>query len=717
MPKFREFIYGDGQTYGNPSRVLFNAEPISATALSHSKVQVTWTQPANSAEESYVGFRIVRNQEAFPETEEDGAIIYEFYTRSEELVPVNTIEDNSVTNVLSPLVSGRFVYYRAWILLDAAGEWVRAGDAYTLLPSRHISGTSPDTAYTVLEDGVLTDNNLGSQDLTTTHERFLEYIPRALISKGIGPLDEIEPYVSSVNETDPITDVHGNVNNSLLNTFLYGFSLTFDEMLNFAEFISPELSGKNTEPNILRLQSQQLGLSFDTAGVSKTQKRMVREALYTYRRKGTIAGLQAALESMTGYDVVLTESTNIMLSPQDSTFYQGTGFWVAGPGCTIAANGYNIATPTLEDEANAIDLQWCAKVTPSTTGTSISLGVTAPITRGIPVVAFSTYALSFYARTDFVGASIDVSAYWYDSEGKLLESSVDGWNFVTTDNWDTYLIDSLSAPARAKYLGLSLKFDSSDVHYLDMFQVAKVVGGNVPAYEEARGVNVFLNPSKTNYILDPSFENEGYGYTFTGTADYDIVTVTSGGIYDGPIGARPSLWKLQSELATTETFGFTTSNSVPSGKFYSFSFYAKADSEITGTIGTSVTDFTSVTIGTGWNRYSYTTYLEGNGSNVTLTPTVSLTNDEEDTIIVEFDCVQLEAAYSPTDYFDGSLTLAGGAWGGEIAESVSYFYPAPTSKLLRLTEELEDYLPFNTPYKVDMYMNDGIPVLPPKGIS
>ena len=717
MPKFREFIYGDGQTYGNPSRVLFNAEPISATALSHSKVQVTWTQPANSAEESYVGFRIVRNQEAFPETEEDGAIIYEFYTRSEELVPVNTIEDNSVTNVLSPLVSGRFVYYRAWILLDAAGEWVRAGDAYTLLPSRHISGTSPDTAYTVLEDGVLTDNNLGSQDLTTTHERFLEYIPRALISKGIGPLDEIEPYVSSVNETDPITDVHGNVNNSLLNTFLYGFSLTFDEMLNFAEFISPELSGKNTEPNILRLQSQQLGLSFDTAGVSKTQKRMVREALYTYRRKGTIAGLQSAVESMTGYDAVLTESTNIMLSPQDSTFYQGTGFWVTGPGCTLVANGYNIATPTLEDEPNAIDLQWCGKVTPATTDTSISLGVTAPITRGIPVSEGAQYAISFYARTNVVGAGVDVSVYWYDSDGKLLSSSIDGWSFSTTDNWDVYLIDELAAPANSKYLGISLKFDSSDVYYLDMFRVAKMINTSVPPYEEARGVNVFLNPSKTNYILDPSFENDGYGYTFTGTSDHTIVAVTSGGVYDGPIGARPSLWKLQAELETTETFEFNTSNAVPSGKFYSFSFYAKADSEITGTIGTSVTDFTSVTIGTGWNRYSYTTYLEGNGSNVTLTPTVSLTNDEEDTIIVEFDCVQLEAAYSPTDYFDGSLTLAGGAWGGEIAESVSYFYPAPTSKLLRLTEELEDYLPFNTPYKVDMYMNDGIPVLPPKGIS
>jgi hypothetical protein len=427
VPKYRDLIYGDGHTYGFSSRVLWSAEPVKATALSHSKIEVTWSKPTASAGEAYVGFRIVRNQEAFPETEEDGTVLYEFYSRSGETMPLSAFtdgEDTPAATFPAPLVSGRFAYYRAWILLDASGEWVRAGDAYTLLPSPHLSGTSADTAYTVNEDGSLTDNNLGSQPLTTTHDRFLNHIPRALLSKGVGPLDEIEEYVSSANVVDPISDVHGNVNNSLLNTFLAGFSLTLDEMLNFAEFISPELSGKNTEPNILELQSHQLNLSFDTSGITRTQKRLVREALYTYRRKGTLNGLQTVVESLTGYDAVLRESHNLMLSPQDSTFYKGTGFWVAGPNCTLTANGFTITTPTIDDEPEAIDFDWCGKVTTAAANTSISLGTTAPITRGIPVTAGTSYRISFYAyATASSGAGIIPTVYWYDANGTLLAAN------------------------------------------------------------------------------------------------------------------------------------------------------------------------------------------------------------------------------------------------------------------------------------------------------
>lgn len=729
MPKYRDFIYGDGHVYGNASRVLFNAEPLTATALSHSKIQVTWTKPSNSNTTSYIGFRLVRNQDAFPETEEDGTILYEFYSRTGATMPISMFvdgEDVPAAATPAPLVPGRFSYYRAWILLDSEGEWVRAGDVFTLLPSRHLSGTSQDSSQIYNDNGEMVDYNLGSQTLTTTHDRFLEFFPRALISKGRGPLDEVEPYISPDNPSQPISDPHGSTDNSLLNTFLAGFSLTMDEMLDFAEAISPELSGKNTSPEILSLQSQQLGLAFDTAGMSKSQKRLVREALYIYRRKGTLAGLQALVEAITGYDAAISVSRNIMLSPQDSTFFEGTGFWTTSSTCTLEALGYTITSPTSEDEPQAIEFDWVGKVTPEDTDAYISLGTSAPITRGIPVTPGVSYNISTYVYSSASsGAGIVPTVYWYDIKGKLLSTNANGSGplapygtpLTVTGDWSRVFFMDQLAPVNAAYMGLSWRFTTADVYYLDMMQVAEIVPGVMyEDYQEARGVEVFLNAPKTNLILDPSFSNSAHGYTFTGNASHSIVAVSSGGVYDGPIGARPSLWKLAVSMANTKTFGFTTSNSAVNGKFYSFSLYAKASAPLPATISLGLTDSATITIGTEWERYSFTSFIEGDGSAVTLTPTFATHNTSGSTITLNIDCVQLEAEYYPTDYFDGSLTLSGGAWEGTAGASVSHMYPARSNKLTRLANEIENFLPINTPYRVDMVMNDGA-ILPPKGIS
>lgn len=728
MSKYQEIIYGSGLVYGEASKLAFSAEPVTAVADSHSTILVTWVKPANSAEASYTGFRIVRNQDAFPETEEDGVILYEFFTTTNGLIDSDSFKDgedeiDGVSN--APLVSGRFSYYRAWILLASNGEWVRAGDAYTLLPDPHYSGTGPDTVISQwsTEFDEISDVTIGNQRLTTTHDRLMDLIPRVYLSANQGPLDAIREY-------DPNVDDAGPTDNVLLNQFLKGFSLTADEVLTYAELIAPDITGRNTDPNILKLQSHQLNLSYDTAGISRTQKKMVREAMYTYRRKGTLAGLQTAVESLTGYDVVLTESKNLMLSPQDSTFYKGLGFWNAGTGCTVGTTYAVFATPDVTNSPLGIDFEYSANVKVTTVGASISNGYVSPITRGIPVTAGQSYTLSFWVNFDADSGASDAlataSIRWFDRKGNLLSTNTDA---TVTDATGAWVRQSMTqaAPTNAVYAGIQVSFNLvSNNWYVDMFQFEK--NSSATAYEEARGINVQLNPKKVNYILDPSFEGDLSTWTIQGAAS-SAVSIISGGVYNGPVGARSSLKKLKVDTNST---GFSVQTVLDpldpvagmatalGERFYTLSFYAKSSVNYNAHVSLQTGDDTpiqkNIQLTTAWQRFYVTSYATDSGA-IALWSTIWGSGPSGKS--VEIDCVQLEESYYPTDYFDGNLTTSGGAWFGgstNANQAYSVMYPGINTKLTRLINEIEKYLPINTPYRVSYTRNEGA-MTPPKGIS
>lgn len=720
MPKYQEIIYGSGLVYGEAAKLAFNAEPLTAVALSHSTIQVTWEKPINTTEASYKGFRIVRNQDAFPETEEDGVVLYEFFTTTNEVIDRKAFIDgeDEVSGISkAPLVSGRFAYYRAWILLSENGEWVRAGDIYTLLPDPHYSGTGPDTVASQWSTDFdeIHDVTLGNQRLTTTHTRLMDLIPRVYLSANQGPLDAIREYDSNVDDA-------GATDNVLLNQFLKGFSLTADEMLNYAEFIAPDITGRNTDPNILKLQSHQLNLSFDTAGASRTQKKMVREALYTYRRKGTLAGLQTAIESLTGYDVVLSESKNLMLSPQDSTFYKGLGFWNAGTGCTLEATHAVQATPDLEDAPLGIDFEYSANVKVATIGASIYNGYVSPVTRGIPVVAGSSYTFSFWANMTTGSGSSEAlataSVRWFDRKGLLLSTSTDSDPSNARASWVRQSVTA-TAPENAVYAGVSVSFNLVNNNwYVDMVQFEQ--SSSSSSYEEARGVNVVLSPKKANYILDPSFEGDLSSWTFdNGTVE--ATSLITGGVYTGPVGARSGLKKA---VFVSENSGecviSTEATGLLGGRFYTFSVYAKSDEPVTATISVLDSDSRSteqeVEITSNWQRFYVTHYFLEESVSATTSIEAIITGTFEGGTI-ELDCAQLEESYYPTDYFDGNLTNSGGAWVGAANESQSVIYSGIATKLTRLTNEIEKYLPLNTPYRVDYTRNDSSVLTPPRGIS
>jgi hypothetical protein len=255
-----------------------------------------------------------------------------------------------------------------------------------------------------------------------------------------------------------------------------------------------------------------------------------------------------------------------------------------------------------------------------------------------------------------------------------------------------------------------------------MFQFER--NSSATAYEEARGINVQLNPKKVNYILDPSFEfepAESSPWTFdNGTAS--TTSLISGGVYDGPVGARSGLKKavFVSESSGECTISTETTGQI-GGRFYTFSIYAKSDEDVTATITLLDSDERStekeVAITSDWQRFYVTHYFLDEGPSVGPAIEAIITGTFAGATI-ELDCAQLEESYYPTDYFDGSLTNVGGAWFNGVAANYaqSAMYPGINTKLTRLTNEIEKYLPLNTPYRVNYTRNSGA-MTPPKGIS
>jgi hypothetical protein len=711
LAKFSELIYGSGVTYGEPSRIAFSAEPLSSVAIGYNKVQVTWSKPANTSVASYVGFRLVRNQNAYPETEEDGAILYDFYTATNQTIDLATFIDgeDSIAKNASELVGGRYAFYRAWILLDPTGAWVRAGDTYTLVPGNHATATTNATVATVVENGEIRDTTIGVQELATTHDRFMSFIPRVFTSAKQGPLDVSQDY-------DPVIDASGKTDNSLLSTFLSGFSLTLDEFLTHADLILPEQTGKNTDPGILDLQSQQLGLTSDITGISKTQKQLVREALYIYRRKGTTSGLQTYVESLSGYDATIGVSKNLMLSSQDSTFNEGLGFWIANTGATMAVAQDRTPPST---EPLAIDLSYTARVNVTTSLASITNGAANPTTRGIPVVAGTEYTLSVYGSTtgthSGVTASIKPEITWYDRKGMRIGNPIAANSATTVDSW-TKVSFTATAPTHALYASIAFTFTGPCGYAIDMVQFAD---SSATAFEEARAVNIFLNAEKTNHVVNPSFEYNDSGSALTGwtkdVASFSRPTLGFGNSYNGPEG-RVGLKKLRivgkSSSTTFLSTQMPTANTPE--QFYTFSIYGQlvsTNSSDTKTFnlqlsrGSSNVVTVPVTLTTSWQRFEVTLYSDLATFNNTALTASFIGNLNGAT--VEFDGAQCEMSRNASDYFDGSLVFSGAAWAGTPMNSISYIYPNLANRSLRLSQEIKGFLPLNTPYRVSWHSNAG----------
>ena len=460
MAKYNDFQYGAGKTYGEISSSKNVVAPFLAYAQDYGRVVLTWKSPQTESGITISNFKIVRNQFAYPETQDDGIVIFNSTVEPSGSIWVDTTQ----------LAAGRFAFYAIWLNLSDS-SWVLAGVTSTLVPSKHSSRIYPRFTDE--------DNQQVSSDilLQTTHQRFLSYLPRVFTASG-GLLD-------SPDES------------STLSLFLQGFSFTVDEFLTYGQLVLPGLSGKYTNAGILKLQGDQLGVPRDPQGLTKTQKYLVRDAVYIYSKKGTLVGLTRFISALTNYTPTVTVSTNQMLSLQNSTFYGGIGFWkvTGGTASLVAVNTGDV--PTVGSSDLVTDATWIAKLDcTSVTGyQTITLGLDSPISQGIPVTAGTSYTFSYYLKSNSSSGTIfGQSIVWFDQHGKRVYDSVTQTGQSASTSWAKKSYTK-TAPTGAVFATLGLTFNQGYIYYLDRVQFAVSTESN---YSEARAVKINL-PSSTYF--------------------------------------------------------------------------------------------------------------------------------------------------------------------------------------------------------------------------
>ena len=639
MAKYGVNYYGASK-YGAFTKLAYSVDPMSTLVLDFSRVLVSWQSPRGT----FSQVRLVRNQTGFPETAEDGIIIFDEYA-TEGTVSRSSIIDGEDNPEDVAFIQGRQVYYR-FFLFTSEKVWRVAGSIATIVPSNH-----------------------------AINEKFIRTLPRVFTSKEQSPLGELDT-------------------TSALYSFSSGLTFTGEILYTLLDLLRPQYSGNESPFELLPIETSNVGLTPEPALPTRNQKRLIREALYMYSHKGTKAGLETYVESLTGFAPTITVSPNTLLTVEDSTFYNSVGNWQTS-GCTIETS--TALVPATNDYT--IDTVYSGKVT--AIGSSyITLGADAPITKGIPVVENSDYTFSYKVKSPGSSGNTQMTVVWYDGKGISLGSDFVMASVSANNTWKTSW-ENTTSPAGAVYASLKITFSASGVYYVDQVYAEKGLNTDDTTYQEARAIDIFINPTKTNELYNPSFEvNATDGWTLSGTASIAQDVDIPSNVYSGTSSAK-----------ITATGPWTlTSNNVPlsSKPYYTFSIYLKNSDDVTvsfigkDSLGnpTGHLDTHTFSSQADWTRISFTDLVNAEEAEV-VSYDIELSGD---TGTYYLDCAIFEAGQAPSDYFDGSLPSDFGAvWEGTADNSPSHLYYNKPNKIPRLGKTINDWIPPNTFWRLVSY--------------
>ena len=675
MGVYNTFSYGldSDVKYGRASALQFSVEPFTAVATGTNSVSVTWASPGGD----YLGVRLLRNQQGYSEHYEDGLIL------------VNEIGSSSITSVndtgsLFPLVSGKEAYYSIWLLLPDF-TWRLVGTANCLLPREH-GEHAPD--------GTL---------LVSSSDKFASLIPRTFLATGKTFLDEI----------DQSSDLY---------QFLSGMSLVLDEQYTLLENLTSDSYGTSSSVALTLAEVSQLGLTELPQEAMLTSKRLVRQSISNYSKKGTQEALQSFISALTGYGVSLSVSPNLMLSMQDSTFYKSSGNWVLVPGAGSDATFDSVEDTTSQNISPwTIDTTWVGELVIADGTADLQLGMDSPITKGIPVEAGKTYEFSGQTKQS-VNTGIGCVVTWYDKQGNVISSedtsgvtlagtATGVWKKFTaqvTAPEATYDVDGVLLTESAMFAGISLEFTTEQTTQLDMLSFHEALETYLVDYYEARAIDAYLYQSKTNYIYNSSFKfldgsGDPVGWDMTG------LTLESAFI--------PGVDNGGSVIAGTSVSN-TIEHSLISGEYYVLSAYVKSeeagDVDVTlsfnwddgDTIGGVESD--PITVGSDWTRVSLRVYLpETVIPEALLDPandgaSFQITGDGD----MSMGAFQLERTTTASDYFDGSMSSNNAFYSGDNPstltsnEDISFLYYNFGTRVNLLELLLPSQIPLNRAYTV-----------------
>lgn len=636
MARYGSSYYGSSY-YGATPKLAYSVEPMSLTVLSFSTAQIDWQSPTGN----FTQIRLVRNQNGYAEHAEDGIIIWEEFA-TEGTVSRTSFVDGEDNPGSIAMTSGKSIYYSMFLFTDGK-VWVKAGEVDGIVPGNH-----------------------------NIQAKFMNFLPRVYTSKEQSPLAEVDT-------------------TSALYSFIDGFSFTFEEFLTYIDLLRPSHSKFETPASLVESEMLNYGLTYEPNLPTRNQKRLVRESVYMYSRTGTKLSLGTYVESLTGFAPDITVSSNLLLSVQDSTFYNSVGNWTA-TNATLSAS--NLQVPVTGD--NVIDNVYSCQVVATGSGT-MSLGSSSPKTLGIPVKPSTEYTYSVQLKSPASAGNISISVQWYDYKGISISSST-STNIAANNTWKQKSY-TLTSPSTAYYAVIKVNYSAAGTYFIDevCFQT-----GDTAAYDEARAVTIFLDSNKINYVSNPSFEvNTTDSWNLSGSATIAQDVDVSDKAYSGTSSAK---------ITATGSWSYVTDDiPVELGKYYTLSSYVKTSAPINVKfIGKDIDgnptgheETIAFTSQTNWARISATDLIDSVNESDVAFYSVGFSGGAGTFYL---DCVQFEKAPVSTDYFDGSLPSSFGAiWEGTADNSYTHMYFNKDIKLQRLGQTLLDWLPMNTWWRVTTY--------------
>ena len=247
---------------------------------------------------------------------------------------------------------------------------------------------------------------------------------------------------------------------------------------------------------LLRRLGGNYGVPYESGLGDIRYRGLISKVGFLYQSRGTVAGLEEMVVSVTKCMCEVTSSANIMLMPDDSDFFEGTGNWagvhpdtslatITGPAISPAPltpdkvrleSGTQVVRPP-ENSGRGVMRMWTSKADATagvliTCGTGIAqdydLGASLvsrsddvfqgireiyPRYAGIPVQPLGVYSFSIKIKLDLQPAQRRLFILWFDKDGDsqdIIDDSPSGEAPINNTNWATHTVQG-TAPAGAAY--------------------------------------------------------------------------------------------------------------------------------------------------------------------------------------------------------------------------------------------------------------------------
>ncbi len=639
MARYGTFLYGTTE-YGAAGNL--SSTSLSAIVLGYDEVKVTISSPERVDKE----FILTRSYNGAAETPNDGVVVLR-----------GTVEDSityytdSSTNSGVSLTPG-WCYYTLFVV-DTDLSWVKDAATSILIPKDR-----------------------------GTNKYLMENLPSVLTSEDYNPLTPVDY-------------------NGALARFLRGFSLTFDELQGHVDSVLGDSSTREVVRRLDPTRAVSVGMPDEYTIGTAASHRLYKQAGYIYRNKGSLDGIAAYVKALTGWDTQVYNGFNLLLDLDDSSFEASVGNWdiTGGTLARAAVNGTTVTSCNLYDAQTGPLFDFKRAGVGVVTLTSASATLTLPssgLLKNVPVpyeaLVGDSYTFVVPVRATSGTPTVTARLTWLDKDGTAVGSMVAGSGLVTSSSWASASVTS-TVPADAKYVGLSIAVAGSSTNavHLDMLYFGDT---QTPFYYwDARSVDIVCNPALVNQIMDPTLDDADATYYQCRTG---VMTISDE-------ESRSGLTSLKL-VGSTDFFAYHLPTTVKPLNYYTARLAAKGTGTLEAYVEWYDSDFVLISTSDSVD-FGTVDAVWDDRQIVVLAPEdaayAMLVFDGTGTVYI--DTIVFADATNVSTFFSGSVGNSDGSdvdWYGTTGSSISTLYPNKPTKLSRLRDTIDYYLPMGVSWRV-----------------